>query len=472
MNFFVKTCIILKICYFVFCEKDHAKIRNIINLSNISSITKRYIMKTLQMIHYFNFVIATVFVVFYFYQIGYLLLGLLMKHRKNKTGSHQFHRYAAVISARNEANVIGGLIASLKAQNYPSDLLDIYVIADNCTDNTAQVAAQAGARVYRRYNHQQVGKGYALDYLFKCLSASGKDVYDGYFVFDADNYVDPDFVKEMNATFDSGHFAALTSYRNSKNYGANWISAGYSLWFLREARFLNFPRMLLGTNCAISGTGFLVSGEVIRENGGWPFHLLTEDIEFSVNCAIEGKVIGYCDKAVIYDEQPLKFGQSWTQRLRWSKGFYQVDWHYSWRLIKGFFQGGRKSFSCYDIFMTVAPGMFFTLAAILINLGMAFSYMTEPGYIARMIAAENISFLTRTIVMFYLSLLVYGAITMISEWKQVQLSALKKILYTFTFPIFMFTYIPISAVALVKKVEWKPICHGNTSGELITSKRN
>ena len=110
--------------------------------------------------------------------------------------------------------------------------------------------------------------------------------------------------------------------------------------------------------------------------------------------------------------------------------------------------------------MTVAPGMFFTLAAILINLGMAFSYMTEPGYIARMIAAENISFLTRTIVMFYLSLLVYGAITMISEWKQVAAVCIKEDPYTFTFPIFMFTYIPISAVALVKKVEWKPICHG------------
>ena len=102
--------------------------------------------------------------------------------------------------------------------------------------------------------------------------------------------------------------------------------------------------MILGTNCAISGTGFLVSSEVIRENGGWPFHLLTEDIEFSVNCAIEGKVIGYCDKAVIYDEQPVKFGQSWTQRLRWSKGFYQVDWHYSLGLIRGFFKGGRKAF--------------------------------------------------------------------------------------------------------------------------------
>ena len=81
-----------------------------------------------------------------------------MKHRKGSTGPHKLHRYAAVISARNEANVIGGLIASLKAQNYPCELLDIYVIADNCTDDTAQVAAQAGAKVYRRYNHQQVGK--------------------------------------------------------------------------------------------------------------------------------------------------------------------------------------------------------------------------------------------------------------------------------------------------------------------------
>ena len=93
--------------------------------------------------------------------------------------------------------------------------------------------------------------------------------------------------------------------------------------------------------------------------------------------------------------------------------------------------------------MTVAPGMFFTLAAILINLGMAFSYMTEPGYIARMIAAENISFLTRTIVMFYLSLLVYGAITMISEWKTGAAVCIKEDPFIHLHsPIFMFTYIP------------------------------
>mgnify|MGYP006069554707 FL=1 len=269
----------------------------------------------------FNTAIAIILTLLYLYQLGYLLLGFACRKEKTDCAPQKLHRFAAIISARNEENVIGSLIASLKAQNYPRELLDIYVIADNCTDRTAQTAASAGAFVYHRYNRQQVGKGYALDYLFKRLAEEGKDTYDGYFVFDADNYVDPDFVKEMNATFSSGDYAALTSYRNSKNFGANWISAGYGLWFLREARFLNAPRMKLGVNCAISGTGFLVSGDVIRENGGWPFHLLTEDIEFSVDCALKGRVIGYCEKAVVYDEQPVTLRQSWDQRVRWPKGF-------------------------------------------------------------------------------------------------------------------------------------------------------
>ena len=419
-------------------------------------------MNTLRMLHYFNFVMATIFVVFYFYQIGYLLLGLWKRHTKETDVSHALHRYAAVISARNEANVIGGLIASLKAQDYPSELLDIYVIADNCTDNTAQVALEAGAKVYRRFNRQLIGKGYALDYLFKCLSASGKDVYDGYFVFDADNYVDPNFVREMNNTFDGGHYAALTSYRNSKNFGANWISAGYGLWFLREARFLNFPRMLLGTNCAISGTGFLVSGEVIREKGGWPFHLLTEDIEFSVNCAIDGKVIGYCDKAVIYDEQPVDFKQSWRQRLRWSKGFYQVDRKYALPLLRGCFRGGRRGLSCYDMFATVAPGMLLTVILFLLNGVILAACFTQPPYWAQRIVDVTLGFIASNLWNFYVGLLAYGMLTVASEWRHIDAAPMQKIGYVFTFPIFMFSYIPISVVALVRRVEWKPIYHTAT----------
>ena len=408
-----------------------------------------------------SFILALCFV----YRIVYFLIGLFGRSPV-QNATHQC-RYGVLISARNEEAVISDLIHSIQGQDYPSDLVTIFVIADNCTDHTASAARNAGAHVYERFNRVKIGKGYALNELLQHIEEDfSLSSFDGFFVFDADNILEPNYITEMNRIFNQG-YRVVTSYRNSKNFGANWISAGYGLWFLREARFLNYPRMKMGISCAISGTGFLVSAKTIRENGGWPYHLLTEDIEFSVNCALKGQTIGYCDKAVIYDEQPIAFKQSWDQRLRWSKGFYQVDYKYGLSLIKGCFSPSRKGFSCYDMFMTVAPGMLLTLAAILVNLMVLFACMTEPAYIARLVIMESTGFIFRTIGTFYIGLLLYGAITMVSEWDQIHLSTSKKLLYTFTFPLFMFTYIPISACALVRRVEWKPIYHGSDQGSFI-----
>ena len=417
-------------------------------------------MNMIQLVEAFNLFLAVLFTVAYFYQLVYLVIGVIRRNHWTQSQDAKIHRYAAVISARNEAGVIAELIHSLKEQRYPQDCLDIYVVADNCTDNTAEVSRQAGAIVYERFNQNKKGKGYALDFLFRTLHHEGRDKYDGYMIFDADNLVDPNFTAEMNKVFDSGNYGAITCYRNSRNFGDNWISSGYAIWFLREARFLNFPRMLLGTNCHVSGTGFLINADVIRENGGWPFHLLTEDIEFSVSCALKGRRIGYCDKAVIYDEQPTTFRQSWDQRLRWSKGFYQVNANYSAALTRGFLRKPtRQSWSCYDMFMTVAPGMLLTLVTLAFNLVVCLACWGQPVYITNKILAVSGSFAFSTVVNFYLGLLLFGTLTVLSEWKQIQIPTYKKILYVFTFPIFMFTYVPISRAALVRKVEWKPIYH-------------
>ena len=206
----------------------------------------------------------------------------------------------------------------------------------------AAVARKAGAIVRERFNKAQVGKGYALDYMIKMIG--GKETakkYAGIFVFDADNLLDENYIAEMNKTFNQG-YRVVTSYRNSKNYDQNWISAGYALWFLHEAEYLNLPRMTLKSSCAISGTGFLVHADMIKDNGGWIHHLLTEDIEFSVSQIIKGEKIGYCKKAVFYDEQPVTFNQSWNQRLRWAKGFYQVVAKYGKDLVRGIFRGKNK----------------------------------------------------------------------------------------------------------------------------------
>ncbi len=399
---------------------------------------------------YLNWIISIVFTLCYAYQFFYIFVGLL---KKPKTYSAlENHRYAVVISARNESSVIGQLIQSIKAQNYPAELVDVFVIADNCTDDTAEVARNAGALVYERSNTDQVGKGYALDWMFKIIDTEYADKnYEAFMIFDADNLLDQNYIAEMNKVFDRG-YRIITSYRNSKNFGSNWISSGYSLWFLREAKFLNNSRMHLNTSCAISGTGFLVSADVIRRNGGWIHHLLTEDIEFTVDSVIHGEIIGYCENAILYDEQPTKFSQSYTQRLRWAKGFYQVFANYGGQLFKGALHG---SFSCFDMLMTIMPAMLLTLISIFVNL------IAIPLGIATNSPETTTLLLTllQTFGNFYGLFFILGTITTITEWKQIHCNNRKRIWNLFTFPLFMLSYVPIAVIALFKKVEWKPINH-------------
>lgn len=415
----------------------------------------------MKLISYFNLCIYVVLTLLYFYQLLYIVVALVGEKRKehfDKDAKKQ-HRFAFIVAARNESAVIANLIQSIKQQNYPSELIDIFVIADNCTDNTAEISREAGAIVYERFNNIHVGKGYALDYAFEHISRDYGDVeaYNGYLIFDADNIVDQNYVYEMNKVFDSG-YRVITSYRNSKNYDTNWITAGYSLWFLREAKFLNNPRMMLNTSCAVSGTGFLISSEIIKKNNGWKFQLLTEDIEFSVVNAIEGEKIGYCEKAILYDEQPCTFSQSWSQRMRWAKGFYQVMFKYGKTLLTTMFKRKERFVSCYDMLMTIAPATLLSLFCIFINCLFLFYGLNNPKLLRHLMPVVSqaiiFSLFNCYAIMFFM-----GIITTITEWKQIKCSPFKKILYVFSFPVFIFTYVPISIVALFKKVEWKPIAH-------------
>ncbi len=405
----------------------------------------------------FNFCVFLIFTLCYTYQLYYAFVVLTRKvpvHTPTRN-----HRYAVMIAARNEEPVIGDLIHSIKVQNYPQELIDVFVIADNCTDNTAQVARDAGATVFTRHNSKEVGKGYALDYGFQIIRSHYADAgYEAYFVFDADNVLDVNYFRAMNRTFDAGAKPS-TSYRNSKNFYSNWISAGYAVWFLREAKFLNQARLLLNTSCAISGTGFFIAADVIEKAGGWKWHLLTEDIEFSASSILSGVRISYTPTAVLYDEQPVTFEDSWNQRFRWAKGFYQVFWNYGARLVKGAVSnppGAR--FACYDMLMTIAPGMLLTIVSVAINsiclLLAAMGIITLKTMVIS--CASSIFFCLAN---FFLFMFAFGVLTTFVEWDSIHAPNRLKVRSMFTFPFFMLTYIPIALVALVKKCEWKPIRH-------------
>ncbi len=395
-----------------------------------------------------NFLFSLLFFLCYFYQFVYLPVPLLAKPQLKHAAKP--HRYAVLICARNEAAVIGDLLASLRRQTYDPALFTVFVMADNCSDDTAAIARRGGAVVYERFNQLQVGKGYALDALLQHIGADYPEGFDGYFVFDADNVLEDDYIEQMNRSFSAG-FEIVTSYRNSKNYGENWVSAGYALWFLRESRYLNHARSLLGTSCAVSGTGFLFSRRILEKTKGWRFYLLTEDIEFTVHHVLDGEKVGFCPEAVLYDEQPASFRLSCRQRLRWAKGYLQVFRKYGRRLIRETLRG---RFACYDMTMVIMPALVLTTAAVTVNLGMSAVALLGGADLTSVLLS-----LGEYLLNMYLTFFFVGAVTTVTEWKRIHTSAPKKILYAFTFPLFMATYIPVSMAAFFRKVEWKPIQH-------------
>lgn len=428
-------------------------------------------MKLINFVMDFDTLLLKVLAIAYLYQIFYLLIGLLVKPRKAKENA-ALRRYAALICARNEQNVIGELIDSLKKQNYPAELLDIYVMADNCTDNTAETARSHGATAWSRTNTSLVGKGYALNYLLKKIEQlkGSYEYYDGYLVFDADNIVDENFVKEMNNSFDD-RYDAMTCYRNSKNFGESWVTAAYSIMFLREARFINHSRQAIGSNCAISGTGYLVSSRLISKLNGWPYHLLTEDIEFTADVTSKGFRIGYCDNAIIYDEQPVTFATSWKQRKRWGRGFFQVMKHYGLKLVGGMFRGHVYNLtSCYDIFMTVAPATLLTLFGLCLNVGALVACYFQPHYVFAAMSRIMLRFIKDAIGSYYISMFFYGLLTVVKEWRRIPADSWDKLRHLALFPLFVLSYIPNTVAALFWKPEWAPISH--SSVKEIRSRQN
>ena len=258
-------------------------------------------------------------------------LCALVKFKDKPLLVNKNHKFMAIIPAHNEESVIANLIDSLKEQTYNKELYDIYVIADNCTDNTAKIAKESGAIVYERFNPTKKTKGYALDWFLKQKIKENAD-YDAFFVFDADNIVDKNFIKNMNKKLCQGE-EVVQGYRDIKNPTDSWVTAGYALFYWTMHKFYHLARYNVGLSPLLNGTGFMVKFDLIK-NTGWDTVTLTEDIEFSLKRIITGKRLGWATDAIVYDEQPVDFKASWSQRSRWTVGHIQCMQTYTKDLAK------------------------------------------------------------------------------------------------------------------------------------------
>jgi cellulose synthase/poly-beta-1,6-N-acetylglucosamine synthase-like glycosyltransferase len=264
-------------------------------------------------------ILSILFSVYGLYQVCIMLIGL-MPEKHVHAPSKPKYRFLVLIVARNEAPVIGYLIDSLDKQNYPRELYDILVMPNNCSDNTALVALEHGARILD-CSQRIRSKGEALSYAIKKMPSDL--AFDAYINFDADNVVHPDFLLQMNHALCHGATVAQ-GYRDSKNPYDTYNSGCWAINYWLSGRLFNHPRSLLKMSSLVTGTGIMIRKSVIDKLGGWNTITLADDFELNVQCILAGEKVSWVPDAITYDEQSLTFSQTWKQRKRWLIGFIQT----------------------------------------------------------------------------------------------------------------------------------------------------
>lgn len=399
--------------------------------------------------------------VLYAYKYIYLFIGVLVT--KHFPPAQKHHRYAILIAARNEAKVIGNLIESIKQQDYhriAPGMVDIFVVADNCQDNTAQVAKQLGAICYSRTNDVNCTKGFALQFLIENIKNDyGIEHYDAYIVFDADNLLTEDYITRMNEAFDAGN-KIICSYRNTKNFGTNWISASYGLHYLRTIRTEHRARSFLGMPTRIQGTGFLVANEIIKN--GWKYTSLTEDRALSADAVVQGYNITYNDDAVFYDEQPVNLHIAMRQRIRWAKGNVQAFTESGGKLFCRIFtiKGIKKRLANFDMLMTIFPRQLVTILRRILIMSLE-AYAFIKGFDAiGLILCLGFWFFKPFVIQW-----LYASYALITERKKViRIPIYRLIWFVLMFPFFDVIGRIAMLIAVCTHVEWKPIPHNENIG--------
>ncbi|AUG58434.1 glycosyltransferase family 2 protein [Acetivibrio saccincola] len=388
------------------------------------------------------------------YFFGISIFGWLYRKTYKNKDFFPNKKFALIVAAHNEEKVITHIIDSLFKQNYPKNLFDVFVIADNCTDKTAEIAEKHGAIVYRRFNSTLRGKGHALEWMFERIFEMDKK-YDAICVFDADNLVSSNFLLEMNKQLCRGH-KVIQGYIDSKNPYDSWITCSYSIAFWLSNRIFQLPRYYLGLSCGLCGTGFCIDIDVLKKIG-WGATCLTEDLEFTMKLVLKDMKVAWAHNAVVYDEKPLTLKQSWNQRKRWMQGHADCTSRFLGPLFKKAFRNGDLiSFDC-AIYMFQPIRLIF-IGLITIMMWIQIVFPESPFYTLKYLFPAEVWSI------FVILQFLYGPIVILAEKKFNP----KVLLGFLIYPFYCLTWIPITIQGFLTKNN-KDWCHTLHTREISIS---
>ncbi len=386
--------------------------------------------------------------VFTLYLTTITILGFLF-NRKIKDTDKKL-KYAVLVPARNEQECIHNIIKSIQNQDYDSNLIDLYVLVNNCTDNTEQEARRLGANVILSPPSAK-NKGMVLNSALEELLP--KD-YDAFIIFDADNIANKSFVTEFNKAFGNGA-QVVKSRIFAQDSTASVIAGMYDIYFSFANRFLNRSRFNLGISARLIGTGIGISSSLLKEVGGFNTKTITEDVEFYVIHVTKGYRAIFVREAITYDEQPANFRTTVMQRRRWMSGVMHAFTSNFFKIIKGIFKK-KSCIHCIDAFMLL--GFAYLQAFLFFLFIFEVIALNKDNYTDFLFAALST----------YLSMGTTGLLALILE-KRFKFH-INTILAVLLYPSFLLTFFPLQTISLFKKIKvWKEIHHKGADDDQINN---
>ena len=342
---------------------------------------------------YFVFLLITIFFAAYYAVIG--VIGLFVRKRKYSIMEDK-SKFCIFVPCHNEESVVAATVENYTRIQYNPELFDIYFLADNCSDQTAEKAREAIEKSGIKNFHvlernvddpTKKGKPHALNWGIQTLEAEDRfyNKYDMFMILDADNFVDADILRHVNSQYwsikEKKRPVMIQTYLDSKNKN-NIIARGYYAAYRCTNGFFQLPRYRLGLVPAIGGTGFAMTTDFLNELGGFTCKSLTEDLEIQTIATLKGKRIAYNHYARIYDEKPTGLKQSAVQKTRWTQGHWYVFFKYGWRMFLHMFHPKeiKHFFKRFDNFIYLSSMLFMLLSWIVMFFSIGFFIVGERGF--------------------------------------------------------------------------------------------
>lgn len=398
----------------------------------------------------------------------FLYFAVASKKPRKLPKAEKFTKFAILIPARNESNVIRNILNACKKLDYPREYFDVFVIIEDENDPTNEITKEFGFNVVIRGDlTNRKTKGFALDDAYQEIKRKGL-VYDAFIIFDADNVMNSDYLTLMNDVYQAGYQVGV-GYRSFTNATKNWVCGCSATLFSFMNQFTSRGRSFLFEKATLTGTGYFLAREIVDNEGGWIWNGMTEDVELTTYCYYHNIRMHYYPYAKYFDEQPDKFKTLNRQHVRWVWGFFANKKKFKVNTnVYPVKSKAKRFFSLLEYNTSIYPFVIFSIICLLTSfasIGLFIASFFDPS--ATNQSGWLFAHALFQLSILYLTFIFISAFTLAIDNKNLKFSASQCIVIYLTYVVFFSSFLLAALDGFFhknKRTNWAKIEH---KGDII-----